>query len=96
MTVIMTMAHRCDKEEQAHAVSPGFANIFIMSTLTWVLLFHQLLPTTDTPWWRPPVTRITPPEQLVRQIETGMPAVKVRRSRVELIRASLHEPIHLK
>jgi hypothetical protein len=70
-------------------MSPGLVSILSMNILTWVLLFHQLIPAADSNFWRPPVTRITPPDQMVRQIETGLPAVKVRRSRLELLNASL-------
>ena len=67
-----------------------------MPTLTLILVLLAPWPALNQPdllsvWLRPPVTRITPPDQLARQMDTGQPALKVRRSRVELLLASLRQ-----
>ena len=69
----------------------------VMPTLTLILVLFAPWPTLNQPvslssdWLRPPVTRITPPDQLVRQMDTGQPAMKVRRLRLELLLASLRQ-----
>ena len=67
-----------------------------MPTLTIILVLLAPWPALNQPaalpdWLRPPVTRITPPDQLAREMDTGQPAVKVRRPRVELLLASLRQ-----
>jgi hypothetical protein len=67
-----------------------------MPTLTLIVVLLAPWPALNQPdllsgWLRPPVTRITPPDQLARQMDTGQPALKVRRSRVELLLASLRQ-----
>lgn len=57
-----------------------------------------LTPLADRPsdWLRAPVTRITPPDQLLRQMDTGQPATQVRRSRIDLLLASLRTSTSIK
>lgn len=62
--------------------------------MTWalILVLHGPWPARAAharPWLRPPVTRIVPLEQQVRQFDTGHPTQTVRRSRMELWQAAV-------
>ena len=81
----------------AHSMSLCTGSMGFMPTLTLILVLFNPWPALNqhaalsSDWLRPPVTRITPPDQLARQMDTGQPALKVRRSRVELLLASLRQ-----
>ncbi len=61
------------------------------SMLTYLLLigFWLPMPTLASEFLRMPVTHVVPLEQRVMQMETGCPAKALRRSRLELLKASL-------
>ena len=74
---------------------PSGTMLVMPSLLLWITMQAPwpMWPLIDerSDWLRPPVTRIAPPDQLVRHFETGLPVVMIRRSRAEMILASVRK-----
>ena len=60
-----------------------------MMTIALLLGLHTPWPALSPEWFRPPVLRVVPIRAQLLQIENGVPAQPKRRSRVELLEASL-------